>query len=75
MSDNPRDLVERLRQLAEKRDRQADCPELSHLKAAAATYRTLADALEHQNARLHPLREQLAAANITRKMVRELRGH
>ena len=78
MIGRPRDLAERARELAEKRDRQAEGTGLTwreeHLKATAANYRALANELDHQIARMHSLRHELAATNAAKDLVRALVG-
>lgn len=78
MLTNPRDIAERARRMAERREKDAERPAQTWpapaLKSTAAHYRTLAESLEHQTRHIHALREQLSAADMTRRMVRELAG-
>jgi hypothetical protein len=73
MIDTPKQLAERARQMAARREREADNPERrlppDQIKIAADNYRTLAEALETQTAHRRMLREQIAAAEATRDLV------
>ena len=78
MINRPKELAERAREMAERREKDAETPATwpapPQLKVTAAHYRALAQLLEHQRVHIQALLEQVEAANAERRMLRELTG-